>query len=166
MNALKLPPKENMEVTSRNIRLLTVRQPSTDGQVHLTGVPREMEAIKQMTSSSTFVKLQEADGTVQDVLAKLTETNWVHFACHGTQDGTNPFDSGLLLADCKRLKLSDITQLSRPRGVSHSSLRAKLQQETSNFRRKPSILRLECFLRDTGVSLQPCGQSWIAMRQR
>ncbi|KAF8545977.1 hypothetical protein OG21DRAFT_1368101, partial [Imleria badia] len=116
MSALELPPQEHSEVTSRNIRLLVVPQPSTDGQSHLSGVRGEIESIRKSASSSPFVSFQEADGTVEDVSSKMMETDWVHFACHGTQDRTNPYDSGFLLAHGKRLKLPDIARLSRPHG--------------------------------------------------
>ena len=116
MSALELRPQEDSEATSRNIRLLAVPQPSTDGAVHLAGVRGEIENIRNLASSSPFVSFQEADGTVEDVLSKMTETDWVHFACHGTQDRTNPFDSGFLLAHGRRLKLPDIARVSRPHG--------------------------------------------------
>ena len=43
----------------------------------------------------------------------MKEADWVHFACHGIQDGV---DSGLCLADQRRLKLRNIIALSRPHG--------------------------------------------------
>ena len=46
----------------------------------------------------------------------MKEADWVHFACHGIQDPTNPTESGLCLADRRRLKVSDIIALSRPHG--------------------------------------------------
>ena len=116
MSALELPPQEDSEANSRNIRLLAVPQPSTDGQVYLAGVQREIEIVRNLASSSSFVGFQEADGTVEDVLSKMTETDWVHFACHGTQDRTNPYDSGFLLAHGRRLQLPDIARVSRPHG--------------------------------------------------
>jgi CHAT domain-containing protein len=116
MSALELPPQEDSEATSRNIRLLVVPQPSTDGQVCLASVRGEIDIIRKLASSSPLVDFQEADGTVENVLSKMTETDWVHFACHGTQDRTNPFDSGFLLAHGRRLKLSDIARVSRPHG--------------------------------------------------
>ena len=115
MTALQLPDLETTP-SPRNIRLLAVPQPSTDGQGRLTCVPEEMRVIGELTSSSPFVDLQETSGTVEDVLEKMSMSDWVHFACHGTQDRTNPLDSGLLLAHRKRLKLSDIVRLSCPRG--------------------------------------------------
>jgi CHAT domain-containing protein len=116
MSTLELPPQDDSQAASRNIRLLAVPQPSTDGQGHLAGVRGEIEIIRNLTSSSPFVGFQEADGTVKDVLSKMTETDWVHFACHGTQDRTNPLDSGFLLAHGNRLKLLDIARVSRPLG--------------------------------------------------
>lgn len=117
MTAFQQSPRGDLEatLTSCIIRLLAVPQPSTDGQARLKCVPKEMEAIGKLTSSSPFVDLLEADGTVEDVLEKMAVSEWVHFACHGTQDRAHPLDSGLLLAHGKRLKLSDIVRLSRPR---------------------------------------------------
>ena len=60
--------------------------------------------------------MEPSVGTVEEVLAQMKEAHWVHFACHGIQDSENPTDSGLCLADQRRLKLSDIISLTRPRG--------------------------------------------------
>ena len=46
---------------------------------------------------------------LDDVLLKMRETDWVHSACHGTQDRTNPYDSGFSLTHGQHLKLSDIS---------------------------------------------------------
>ncbi|KAF8555653.1 hypothetical protein OG21DRAFT_832512 [Imleria badia] len=55
MSALELPLQEDLEATSsRNIRLLVVPQPSTDGQAHLSGVQGEIEMIRKSASSSPF----------------------------------------------------------------------------------------------------------------
>ncbi|KAG9309340.1 hypothetical protein JVU11DRAFT_10576 [Chiua virens] len=116
MSALEQLSQQGAMPPSSKVRLLAVPQPSSDGQNHLHGVKEEIEVMKELTSSSPSVDLEEADGTVEDVLSKMKESDWVHFCCHGTQDLTNPLDSGLLLAHCRRLKLSDILQLSRPRG--------------------------------------------------
>ena len=116
MSALELPPQENREWIPRNIRLLAVPQPSTDGEPHLTHVRGEIDTIKDLARSSPFVDLQEADGTVEDVLSKMKETDWVHFPCHVKQDRANPLDSGPVLAQGRRLKLLDVARLSRPQG--------------------------------------------------
>ena len=116
MSALQLPPQENRESIPRNIRLLAVPQPSTDGERHLTRVRGEIDTMKDLARSSPFVDFQEADGTVEDVLSKMKETDWVHFACHVKQDRANPLDSGPVLTQGRRLKLLDVARLSRPQG--------------------------------------------------
>ena len=53
---------------------------------------------------------------MEEVLSLMKEADWVHFACHGIQDPEHPTHSGLCLADRRRLKISDIISLLRPRG--------------------------------------------------
>lgn len=115
MSALAPRPPGDMDAaTSCQVLMLAVPQPSTDGQARLRCVGEEMDVIRRLTSSSPSVDLQESDGTVDEVLTRMQTSDWVHFACHGTQDRKNPLDSGLLLAHGRRLKVSDIVRLSRP----------------------------------------------------
>ena len=101
----------------RELRLLAVRQPSSDGLTPLRGVITELEYMKEVIKNSTSVTLLESSvGTVEEVLELMKEADWVHFACHGTQDPTRPTDSGLCLANERRLKVSDMLTLSRSRG--------------------------------------------------
>ena len=113
------PSPRPSAVPSHDLRLLAVRQPSSDGLPHLSGVATElrhiMAIIKESPSACTTL-LESSVGTVDEVLALMKEVDWVHFACHGTQDASHPVNSGLCLADRRRLKISDITALSRPRG--------------------------------------------------
>ena len=46
----------------------------------------------------------------------MEQLDWVHFACYGVEVADNPTDIGLRLARQRRLRLSDIIHLSRPRG--------------------------------------------------
>ena len=101
---------------SSDLRLLAVRQPSSDGQDPLSGVGRELEHVRQVIGNSPSAQtalVESSEGTVEEVLSLMKEADWVHFACHGIQDG---IDSGLCLADGRRLKLRDMTALQRPRG--------------------------------------------------
>ncbi|KAF8132474.1 CHAT domain-containing protein [Boletus edulis] len=116
-----LAPSRNIHVAHNDdFRLLAVRQPPTDGQLsRLPGVHTELEYIKEVVTNSasacaTF--LESSVGTVEEVLELMKEADWVHFACHGIQDAKNPTDSGLCLANERRLKISDIIGLSRSRG--------------------------------------------------
>ena len=101
------------------LRLLVVCQPPSDGQIPLPGVAAELEHIRAVirNSPSARATLTESSvGTVEEVLSLMKDADWVHFACHGIQDVASPTNSGLCLADQRRLKVSDITALSRPLG--------------------------------------------------
>ena len=104
-------------VVSRELRLLAVLQPPSDGLPPLQGVVTELEYMKEVIKNSTCTTLVESSvGTVEEVLGLMKEVDWVHFACHGIQDPTSPTKSGLCLANERRLKVSDIITLSRSRG--------------------------------------------------
>ena len=115
-----LAPSPNSNVTPRDdLRLLAVRQPPSDGLSRLPGVATELEHIRGVIRNSPSARttlLESSVGTVEEVLALMKEADWVHFACHGIQDTASPTESGLCLADRRRLKISDIIALSRSRG--------------------------------------------------
>ncbi|KAF8121583.1 CHAT domain-containing protein [Boletus edulis] len=104
---------------SGDLRLLFVPQPPSDGQNHLQGVAQELKHISTVVGNSPSARttlLESSVGTVEEVLGLMKDADWVHFACHGIQDATKPTDSGLCLANGRRLKISDIIGLSRSRG--------------------------------------------------
>ena len=104
---------------SGDLQLLAIRQPPSDGLSRLPGVTTELEhiraVIKSLPSARTTL-VESSVGTFEEVLDLMKEVDWIHFACHGIQDATSPTSSGLCLADRRRLKISDIIALSRPRG--------------------------------------------------
>jgi len=117
--SILVPPPKPDAVSGSNLRLLIVRQPPSDGQSSLPGVDTELKHIRaviQNFPSARTTLTESSAGTVEEVLALVKEADWVHFACHGVQDAENPTNSGLCLADQRRLKLSDILSVSRPRG--------------------------------------------------
>ena len=105
-------------VSSGDFRVLAVPQPPSDGQSQLPGVRTELEHIRAVIrkSPAQTTLMESSVGTVEEVLALMKDAEWVHFACHGVQDPESPSKSGLCLADERRLKLSDMISLSRPRG--------------------------------------------------
>ncbi|KAF8132496.1 CHAT domain-containing protein, partial [Boletus edulis] len=115
-----LAPSRNIHVAHNDdFRLLAVRQPPTDGQLsRLPGVHTELQHIKEVirNSASACTFLEPSVGTVEEALGLMKEADWVHFACHGIQDAKHPTDSGLCLANERRLKISDMIGLSRSRG--------------------------------------------------
>jgi CHAT domain-containing protein len=52
--------------------------------------------------------------TVDNVRAGMRDSSWVHFACHGVQNASDPTESALLLAGNSRMTLSSIIKLSLP----------------------------------------------------
>lgn len=118
LNILTLSPEPNVAPSS-SLRLLAVRQPPSDGLSRLPGAVIELEHIKTVIKNSPSagaILLESPTGTVEEVLSLMKEADWVHFACHGIQDVAMPIESGLCLADRRRLKLRDIIALSRRRG--------------------------------------------------
>ena len=118
LSILAPPPNPDVE-PSGNLRLLAVRQPPSDGLSRLPGVITELEHIRAVIGNSPSARttiLESSVGTVEEVLTLMKEADWVHFACHGIQDAASPTQSGLCLADQRRLKISDIIALSRSRG--------------------------------------------------
>ena len=118
LSILALSPNTS-SAPSGDLRLLAVRQPPSDGLSRLPGVATELEHIRAVIGNSPLTHttlLESSVGTVEEVLDLMKEADWVHFACHGIQDAASPTESGLCLADRRRLKISDIIALSRPRG--------------------------------------------------
>ncbi|KAF8444142.1 CHAT domain-containing protein [Boletus edulis BED1] len=103
---------------SNDFRLLLVGQPSSDGQAPLRGVAPELRHIRTVVENPTSActtLVESSVGTVEEVLGLMKDADWVHFACHGVQDAATPTNSGLCLANGRRLKISDIIGLSRSR---------------------------------------------------
>ena len=84
-------PVNHTTVLNRELRLLAVCQPPSDGLTPLRGVVTELEYMKEVIKNSTCITLLESSvGTVKEVLELMKEADWVHFACHGIQDPTSP----------------------------------------------------------------------------
>ncbi|KAF9456004.1 CHAT domain-containing protein [Collybia nuda] len=60
-----------------------------------------IKAEKFCTSSSsvTFTKYLDSDATVANVMQHIQSSQWLHIACHGQQNHSEPLRSGLLLYD-------------------------------------------------------------------
>ncbi|KAJ7251046.1 CHAT domain-containing protein [Mycena rebaudengoi] len=86
--------------SQEELQLLAVTQPSAVGQSYLPGTQEEIKFILQQVAGK---KVQEG----------MTNSRWVHFACHGVQSDS-PTESALLLAGRSRLTLSNIIQLNLP----------------------------------------------------
>jgi CHAT domain-containing protein len=56
----------------------------------------------------------ESEATVDNVIEGMKKCSWVHFACHGIQNISNPTESALILAGDTELSLSKVIRLSLP----------------------------------------------------
>jgi tetratricopeptide (TPR) repeat protein len=74
----------------------------------------ELEMIKRHVPSEWLTSLAtNVDTTVENVLSCLPSISFAHFACHGSQNITNPLNSALILGD-RDLKVSEIMQSHIP----------------------------------------------------
>jgi CHAT domain-containing protein len=97
--------------TLPNTQVLAVALPVESG---LPCTAQELDCITNRVGSSNVKKLLEENATMKNVIDGLEESSFVHFACHGVQDATNPNESALLLAKSSRLTLSHLNHLSLP----------------------------------------------------
>ncbi|KAJ7835224.1 CHAT domain-containing protein [Mycena leptocephala] len=97
------------------LQLLAVAQPSAVGQTRIPGTQKEIDCIQQLAHGKLSVlRLDEHTATVEPIQRDMRNSSWVHFACHGVQNVSQPTESALLLAGSERLTLSKIIQLALP----------------------------------------------------
>jgi CHAT domain-containing protein len=100
---------DSRPTTLPNHQVLAVALPNESG---LPGTRRELDCVANRVGNSNVKKLLESEATLENVIAGLEESSFVHFACHGVQDHTSPNESALLLANSSRLTLSHLNHLS------------------------------------------------------
>jgi CHAT domain-containing protein len=97
------------------MQLLVVAQPSASGQHYIPGTQKEITRIQQLADGKLPVlRFDGQMATPDSVQHGMRQCSWVHFACHGIQDVTEPTESALLLAGNSHLTLSKIIQLALP----------------------------------------------------
>ncbi|KAF8598565.1 hypothetical protein BDV93DRAFT_593856, partial [Ceratobasidium sp. AG-I] len=89
--------------------ILAVGQESTLGMGHLPGTVAELNRIQGAAQSHTVTRLDRHLATPAAVMAGMEKHSWVHFACHASQNPTNPLESAFYLHGGK-LDLATITQ--------------------------------------------------------
>lgn len=86
--------------------------PTTPGHSPLPGTQAELAAVQAALTASQlerWTKLEGEEVTLSRVLDELKEANWLHLACHGVQNVSEPLSSALLLHD-GALQLREIMQ--------------------------------------------------------
>ncbi|KAJ6484187.1 CHAT domain-containing protein [Mycena sanguinolenta] len=111
--------------TTASFQMSAIIQPDAPGCTPLPGTTEELEKITRHVSTTWLTVLSRP--TRKQALDQLPKSSIAHFACHGIQDGSEPLNSGLMLAD-GRLKVSEIMKSddgdSRQRGMSLAFLSA------------------------------------------
>lgn len=74
----------------------------------IPGVKDEVKRIQDLAGDIQVENLADGTATVDLVLQAMKDNNWIHLACHGTQNAENPMKSGFLLHDDNTLELSRI----------------------------------------------------------
>ncbi|KAF9465358.1 CHAT domain-containing protein [Collybia nuda] len=77
----------------------------------LPSVAQELELVTTIFGANT--KLLDEKATAENITKGMASSGWIHLACHGQQDRSNPLDSGLILYN-GRLRLGQILDLDLP----------------------------------------------------
>jgi CHAT domain-containing protein len=106
-------------------KMVAVIEPDFPRENPLHFTREELHSIESHVKSDVLTRLgiEGHPATVKDVLSHLSGSQIVHFACHGKQDAKLPLESGLILHNANRLKISDIMK-QRPPNASLAFLSA------------------------------------------
>jgi CHAT domain-containing protein len=110
-----LKPRSYAGIDGRETGVLVVSQPDTPGFTRISGTKEEAARILSIFPESKV--LNSVQGTVAAVLDDMKTHSWVHLACHGLQNSTDPTKSAFALYDGK-LTLANLMNLS----LSHADL--------------------------------------------
>jgi CHAT domain-containing protein len=97
-------------------QLSIISAASVPDQVKLPNAEAEVTLVREkaMFCGLPVSKLDGLDVSFENVMTAIKQSAWIHFACHGEQDATEPMESGLILIDGK-LALRTIASLHLPR---------------------------------------------------
>ncbi|EUC58787.1 aromatic di-alanine and TPR containing protein, partial [Rhizoctonia solani AG-3 Rhs1AP] len=97
---------------NRSCRVLAIGQATTPGQSRLPGTTKELALVKAHThNKAEYIQLIDSQATAAAVLDAMEQHNWVHLACHASQNVKDPIKSGFHLHD-GTLDLSAINRRS------------------------------------------------------
>jgi CHAT domain-containing protein len=103
-----------MEPTvNSSFKHLSVIQPSAPGALEIPNTKQELEYIRRHLDSRDHLVLEGHKGTKGRVMKAMSDSNWLHLACHGSQRQDEPTKSGLILED-GHLTVEEIIKLDLP----------------------------------------------------
>ncbi|KAG8741110.1 hypothetical protein FRC10_003291 [Ceratobasidium sp. 414] len=107
LSAMLVPPRSPTEFNG----LLAVGQSNTAGCTPLPGTIAELKAISEQASGLRYTQLDGDNATQEAILAGMEAHDWVHLACHGSQNIIDPTKSAFHVYD-GTLDLATITRKS------------------------------------------------------
>ena len=85
---------------TRGKRFIAIGQATAAGESELFSVGAELANIGQCVSSlATFTRIDGEESCISRVVEELGKNEWVHLACHGLPNRTQPFESAFALHD-------------------------------------------------------------------
>ena len=79
---------------------IAVGQAQAAGESELLSVGAELATIGQLVDGlATFTRIDGEESRTSRVVEELGKSEWVHLACHGLPDRTQPFESAFALHD-------------------------------------------------------------------
>ncbi|KAI0083206.1 CHAT domain-containing protein [Irpex rosettiformis] len=102
-----LKPRAQVTPDGQDPQVLIVSQPTSPYAINnpIPGTTTEAAIVMSLVRESKT--LDDADGTIQAVLEGMATHEWVHLACHGTQNHADPTNSAFILYD-GRLTLAEL----------------------------------------------------------
>jgi CHAT domain-containing protein len=114
-------------------------------------VEPELELVQSLLPpppTVSFTKITSVDATKSRALCALRDNTWLHFACHGTQNFDEPFNSAFLMRD-QPLSLLDITQMDLSRH--QFAFLSACETAVGNFKTPDEVIHLAAGLQFAGV---------------
>ena len=95
------------------VTMLGISELPNQPYLNLPSVRKELAQISDIVGNHRTLMLVNQEANVKAVLEHIKTATWLHIACHGQQNPTNPLHSGLLLQD-GMLELGKILDISLP----------------------------------------------------
>ena len=89
-----------LDIGPKKKRFTAIGQANAPGFHKLHSIHTELTNTRRYVKGvTTFTRVEGKDAHISGVTDKLRENEWVHFACHGTSNKEEPFESGFALRD-------------------------------------------------------------------
>ncbi|KAG2141065.1 CHAT domain-containing protein [Suillus clintonianus] len=137
---------------SLSVSFAAIGQNHPDGHSFtLDFVEPELELVRSLLPpppTVSFTKITSVEATKSRALCALQDNTWLHFACHGTQNFTEPFKSAFLMRD-QPLSLLDISQMDLSRH--EFGFLSACETAVGNFHTPDEVVHLAAGLQFAGV---------------